>query len=244
MEDSRQELHFESFTSVTESYYTYNSPNQSAGPSPTFSRKAGENDNDLTGNNLSIISRGSLGNSRFSLERTIQSEAFEEATKIESRDSNDGAGGIPWKSILFGFLLIAAIVCVTSLIIIVPRNNQEEEEEPFNLTPTCSSFGSNVADGFCDDHLNSRTCDFDGGDCCLQTAKSKDRCTECRCALDEEEVSTAEAPSGQITTISPTQIKKYGEICDVEGDEGTCYLTGAIQYGAKSSKTLLLFYLT
>ena len=124
MEDSRQELHFESFTSVTESYYTYTSPNQSAGPSPTFSRKAGENN--LTGNNLSIISRGapslSLSNSRFSLERTVQSEDLK-GTKIESKDSND-EGGIPWKSILFGFLLIAAIVCVTSLIIIVPRNNQ------------------------------------------------------------------------------------------------------------------------
>ena len=124
MEDSRQELHFESFTSVTESYYTYTSPNQSAGPSPTFSRKAGENN--LTGNNLSIISRGapslSLSNSRFSLERTVQSEDLQ-GTKIESNDSND-EGGIPWKSILFGFLLIAAIVCVTSLIIIVPRNNQ------------------------------------------------------------------------------------------------------------------------
>lgn len=126
MEDSRQELHFESFTSVTESYYTYTSPNQSAGPSPTFSRKAGENNYDLTGNNLSIISRGapslSLSNSRFSLERTVQSEDLQ-GTKIESKDSND-EGGIPWKSILFGFLLIAAIVCVTSLIIIVPRNNQ------------------------------------------------------------------------------------------------------------------------
>ena len=125
MEDSRQELHFESFTSVTESYYTYTSPNQSAGPSPTFSRKAGENN--LTGNNLSIISRGapslSLSNSRFSLERTVQSEAFSEGTKVESKNSND-EGGIPWKSILFGFLLIAAIVCATSLIIIVPRNNQ------------------------------------------------------------------------------------------------------------------------
>ena len=126
MEDSRQELHFESFTSVTESYYTYTSPNQSAGPSPTFSRKAGENNYDLTGNNLSIISRGapslSLSNSRFSLERTVQSEDLQ-GTKIESKDLND-EGGIPWKSILFGFLLIAAIVCVTSLIIIVPRNNQ------------------------------------------------------------------------------------------------------------------------
>lgn len=126
MEDSRQELHFESFTSVTESYYTYTSPNQSAGPSPTFSRKAGENNYDLTGNNLSIISRGapssSLSNSRFSLERTVQSVDLQ-GTKIESKDSND-EGGIPWKSILFGFLLIAAIVCVTSLIIIVPRNNQ------------------------------------------------------------------------------------------------------------------------
>ena len=126
MEDSRQELHFESFTSVTESYYTYTSPNQSAGPSPTFSRKAGENNYDLTGNNLSIISRGapslSLSNSRFSLERTVQSVDLQ-GTKIESKDSND-EGRIPWKSILFGFLLIAAIVCVTSLIIIVPRNNQ------------------------------------------------------------------------------------------------------------------------
>ena len=107
------------------------------------------------------------------------------------------------------------------------------------MTPTCSSFGSNVADGYCDDHLNSRTCDFDGGDCCLQTAKSKERCTECKCALDEEIVST-EGPNPIITTTSPKEVKNYGEICDVEGDQATCYPTGAIQFGAKSSKAKVM----
>ena len=128
MDDSKQDLFLESFTrpeSVTESYYTYTSPNQSPGPSPTFSRKDIFN----VTNNLSISqvpSLGGLSNSRFSLERTIQSEAFEENVE-ETAD-----GVIPWRSILFGFLLIAGIVGVTSFIIIFPRSTKVKSVLIFN----------------------------------------------------------------------------------------------------------------
>ena len=231
--EGTQELQLESFTSVTESYYTYTSPNQSPGPSPTFSRK----DNyDLT-NNLSIISRvPSLSNSRFSLERTVQSEAFE-ATQIDNY-VNENQQGIPWKSILFGFLLIAGIVCVTSIIIIVPRNNEtDEEEDNLPRTPTCSSFGTNVGDGFCDDHLNTRTCDFDGGDCCLNTTMSRERCTDCKCALDEDEAATEFSIIQDMPDTPVREFIKFGEICEEDKEGNTeCYPTGAVQFGAKSSK--------
>ena len=114
MEDSKQDIFLESFTSVAESYYTYTSPNASAGPSPTFSRKLSQTFN--VTNNLSIVNSGAPSLSGFSLELTAQSKAsnsepFEEVL-------------IPWKSILFGFLLIAGIVFVTSFIIIFPRSSK------------------------------------------------------------------------------------------------------------------------
>ena len=77
MEDSKQDIFLDSFTSVAESYYTYTSPNASAGPSPTFSRKLSQTFN--VTNNLSIVNSGAPSLSGFSLELTARdSEPSEE----------------------------------------------------------------------------------------------------------------------------------------------------------------------
>ena len=38
-----------------------------------------------------------------------------------------------------------------------------------------------VGDGFCDDLYNFAHCNFDEGDCCLLSTKSKQFCSECTC---------------------------------------------------------------
>ena len=216
MDDNKSDIFLESFTSVAESYYTYNSPNPSQAPSPTFSRKA----------DLSIISGvPSLNsNSRFSL--TAQSELWNNHEEDKSQESKL----ITWKSILFGVLLITGIIFITSVIIIVPRSTKnQDEQDGFSRSPTCSGIGTTVGDGFCDDELNSRTCNFDGGDCCLNSSQSRVRCSECQCVFQETTLSTIQMVD-TTTTTQKIEVKNYGEICS----QDDCFLTGAIQFGAKS----------
>ena len=214
MEDSQSDLFLESFTSAAaESYYTYTSPNASAGPSPTFSRRS--QTFNVT-NNLSLISAGAL--SGFSLDQS----------KVWNVKLEEVSPSIPWKSILFGFLLITGIVFITSFIIIFPRI---EQEDGLPLTPTCLGIGTSVGDGYCDDELNSRTCDFDGGDCCLLN-KSRIRCSECQCVFQETTTGKVLNTMDLTTTPKAKDIKKYGEVCEAPGEN--CYLTGAIQFGALS----------
>ena len=52
----------------------------------------------------------------------------------------------------------------------------------FTTTPifdSCADKGD-VGDGYCDDNSNNADCEFDGGDCCLDTVIT-DYCTECIC---------------------------------------------------------------
>ena len=105
------------------------------------------------------------------------------------------------------------------------------------MTPTCLGIGTSVGDGYCDDELNSRTCDFDGGDCCLLNSTSKVRCSECQCVFHETTTEDVVDIIDEVTDATEARdIKKFGEICDDQGDN--CYLTGAIQFGAKSRQFL------
>ena len=38
-----------------------------------------------------------------------------------------------------------------------------------------------VGDGLCTDESNTEECQWDGGDCCLEDAYTKDYCDECEC---------------------------------------------------------------
>ena len=57
-----------------------------------------------------------------------------------------------------------------------------------------------VGDGFCDDLNNINSCNFDGGDCCLETVIT-DFCTECICYEGFNGNTT-----NTITTISTTVV--------------------------------------
>ena len=51
--------------------------------------------------------------------------------------------------------------------------------------PDCQ-FRTRVGDGYCDDENNNMHCDFDRGDCCGEQCVNRDRCTECRCHLENQ----------------------------------------------------------
>ena len=42
------------------------------------------------------------------------------------------------------------------------------------------NFGTYIGDNFCDDFLNKKECDYDGGDCCNWQA-NKNTCSLCKC---------------------------------------------------------------
>ena len=46
-----------------------------------------------------------------------------------------------------------------------------------------------VSDGFCDDEANTKSCDYDGGDCCGPNVLI-DYCTICECIIEESGNST------------------------------------------------------
>jgi hypothetical protein len=49
------------------------------------------------------------------------------------------------------------------------------------MYPEClPSFADNIGDGFCNDELNSKECNFDGNDCCQDVVFSN-VCTDCTC---------------------------------------------------------------
>ena len=41
---------------------------------------------------------------------------------------------------------------------------------------SCDTSSPNISNGYCDDELNTRHCDFDGSDCCLKTEESHAHC--------------------------------------------------------------------
>merc|ERR1719367_875338 len=45
----------------------------------------------------------------------------------------------------------------------------------------CPVTARDIGDGFCDDEANNQSCNFDGGDCCLNTEASKEYCSKCVC---------------------------------------------------------------
>lgn len=65
-----------------------------------------------------------------------------------------------------------------------------------------------VGDGKCDDYTNTQSCDFDGGDCCLEY-KDTTYCTECACKTedDEEEIEPTNKNNSS-TAFEPTKLKR------------------------------------
>ena len=58
-----------------------------------------------------------------------------------------------------------------------------------------------MGDGYCDDFMNNKNCDYDGGDCCLSDIK-KDYCNECLCLEGGNSTNTTTgSPEGKFKTI-------------------------------------------
>ena len=57
-----------------------------------------------------------------------------------------------------------------------------------------------MGDGYCDDSMNNKLCQYDGGDCCLSEIKTE-HCSECLC-LEEETITTT--PSTTTTSTAST----------------------------------------
>ena len=64
-----------------------------------------------------------------------------------------------------------------------------------------------AGDGYCDDLNNIDSCNFDGGDCCLEIVIT-DYCTECIC-YEGTSVNTTTSITTTITSIVITSNYKY-----------------------------------
>ena len=54
----------------------------------------------------------------------------------------------------------------------------------YHIMISCDTSSLKIGDGYCDDDLNTRDCDFDGSDCCLKNIESYVRCEKCICWRD------------------------------------------------------------
>ena len=84
-----------------------------------------------------------------------------------------------------------------------------------------------IGDGYCNDELNTRHCDFDGADCCLKTPESHETCEEFPCWRDYN-------PHKKNITIVEEYVEQPHEMCIDFNGTLKCHLKAAVAYGGKS----------
>ena len=111
------------------------------------------------------------------------------------------------KYIPYGIGIITIFVVI--VILTVGSQNFTKSErvtvstEAGTTTHQCSQ-SDWIGDDYCDDDTNNAKCDYDGGDCCLETVFA-DYCSKCECHL------TGEQQDLMYTVTTTTRIKPTGD---------------------------------
>ena len=108
-------------------------------------------------------------------------------------------------AIFFVIVLAIGLIGINVFMFYYMESKRVGNENEFYLKPLRSQSNQNTTDGstlittanaichhntiwvgdkYCDDNLNTRSCNYDGGDCCLQETML-DFCTTCFCHIDE-----------------------------------------------------------
>ena len=62
------------------------------------------------------------------------------------------------------------------------------------------SLEAGIGDGYCDDHLNTQYCDYDGGDCCGPEVDTT-YCSACECLDVNYSYTTTSAPAPALPSV-------------------------------------------
>ena len=99
----------------------------------------------------------------------------------------------------------------------------------YHIMISCDTSSLKIGDGYCDDDLNTRDCDFDGSDCCLKNIESYVRCEKCICWRDYN-------PHKKNVTIIKEYMEQPWEMCLTFNGTIQCRTKAAVFYGGKSGK--------